>query len=88
MRGLTNVFFREQVRLARIKGQSNLGAWLHTRPSAMAAKMREPSFTTTILSPSHRFDLIVGQIDHRRAQRLMQLADFHAQIHPKYGVEV
>jgi hypothetical protein len=41
-----------------------------------------------LVGQRHRLDLVVGDVDHSRAQFLVQPRDFHAHVHPQRGVQV
>ncbi len=36
----------------------------------------------------HRLDLIVGHVDHRGVELVVELADLHAHVHPERRVEI
>ena len=41
-----------------------------------------------LVGERHRLDLIVGDVDHRRLEVLVELADLHAHVHAQRRVEV
>ena len=49
----------------------------------------DPRAATTILSGQrHRFDLVVGDVDHRGADFLVQAGDLDPHLHAQFGIEV